>query len=84
MPKVSKITVTDSVGETLMQATEAVLRSHGGGLHVDELLQRVCERTGREVAKSTLVGMLAEKVRKRQTFVRPDRSVYDVQRAGRG
>jgi hypothetical protein len=60
-----------------MQATEAILRSNGA-LHVDELLQRLRERTGRDVAKSTLVGMLAEKVRKRQTFVRADRSVYDL------
>ena len=32
--------------------------------------------TGRDVAKSTLVGMLAEKVRKGEKFVRPERSVY--------
>ena len=59
-----------------MQATVAILRSNGAALPVEQLLERVCARTGRRVAKSTLVGMLAERVRMGKTFVRPERSVY--------
>jgi hypothetical protein len=74
-PTFAKIPVADS-GETLMEATAAVLRGYGEGLQVDELLVRVRERTGRDVARATLVGMLAEKVRKGDTFTRPQPSVY--------
>ena len=71
-----RIPAPDSVGETLMQATEAVLRGHENGLPVDEILARVQERTGRDVARATLVGMIAEKVRKGEKFARPEPSVY--------
>ena len=76
MRRSTAIAVDNSSHETLLEATEAVLRSNGGALPVEQLLRRVCERTGRDVAKSTLVGMLAEKVRKGEKFVRPERSVY--------
>ena len=74
--KLVSIPHADSADETLMEATEAVLRAHGQGLHVDELLAKVRERTGRDVARATLVGMLAEKVRKGEKFARPEPSVY--------
>jgi hypothetical protein len=63
-------------GTTLMDHVEAVLRQNGGPMAIDPLLERVSERAQRSVARATLVGMLAEKVRKGERFVRTAPSTY--------
>jgi hypothetical protein len=61
---------------TIYDHVEAALREHGAPMEVAALLQKVSERAGRQVARATLVGMLAEKVRKGERFSRPAPSTY--------
>lgn len=63
-------------GLTLMDHVEAALRDHGQPMEVDALLHEVSSRAQRQVGRATLVGMLAEKVRKGERFTRPAPSTY--------
>jgi len=71
---VAKAGVSD--GTTIYDHVEAVLREHGAPLDVDSLLQKVSARAQRTIGRQTLVGMLAEQVRKGERFSRPAPSVY--------
>jgi hypothetical protein len=65
-------------GGGLLDHAEAVLREHGSALDIADLLKRVGERAGRDVAKTTLVGMLSKKVREQDTFSRPSPGTYGL------
>lgn len=64
-----------SAGQTILDHAEAILREQGP-LPVETLLRKVEARAQRTIARTTLVGMLSEKVRKGERFSRPAPSLY--------
>lgn len=63
---------------TLMEYAADVIRNNGGPMTVEAILAGVEARAHRKVGRATLVGMLAEKVRKGEVFTRPAESTYGL------
>jgi hypothetical protein len=61
---------------TIVQQAEEVLKAAGSPLLVDALIEQIERRFSRKVAKTTLVGILSERIRKQQTFTRPAPNTY--------
>jgi hypothetical protein len=63
-----------------LRTIKAVLAEHPDGLCVSEIRERVEERLGRELSRSTVKGALAEHAVPGGPFVRRRRGVYRLSR----
>lgn len=68
-------------GLTIVQQAAKIL-GEMGSLSVESLIEEMDKRFSRKVAKATLVGILAEKVRNDDTFTRPAPNTYGVRTEG--
>lgn len=72
----SSVTPAAKPSLTVVQQAEQILRDAGSPLPVDALIEQIERRFSRKVGRQTLVGILAEKVRKQQRFTRPAPNTY--------
>ena len=65
-------------GKSNISIVEDILKTHGGPLHIDEIIQQAARRHQRHLSRESLVSALTKKVLDEQTFCRVARNTFDL------
>jgi len=65
-------------GKSNISIVEDILRTHGGPLHINDILQKAAERYGKKLSRESLVSALTKKILDEQTFCRVARNTFDL------
>ena len=60
-----------------------ILQRARAPLHVNEIIERIAQRHGRQVDRESLVSSLVKKVQRGDRFVRTDKNVFGLLETGR-
>jgi hypothetical protein len=72
----------DKQGKSNISIVEDILKTHGGPLHINEIIQKAAQRYRKQLSRESLVSALTKKVLDERTFCRAGRNTFDLRDRG--